>query len=302
MSQPRIDQRIFLRVVELGSIRAAARELGQEPSSVSRRMAGLEARLGTKLLERAGAATRPTAAGQRYYQGARDLIAQFDALEADVSGEAETPTGLLKVNATIDFGQAHVARWLLDFKRHHPGVEVELALSSRNVDLISSATDVAIRVGLQSDSSLIARKLADVPRVLVAAPAYLAARGTPEAPADLADHDFIFFQAEHRQRPLELTDPAGRTHRIPRTGGVTINAARSIVDAVTAGFGLHAGPRWAFQRALEKGEAVELLPDHTQPVLPMYAVRAPSYFVPARTRAFIAFAREKVGTVRGLTL
>ena len=125
----RSDQRLFLRTVELGAIRSVARETGAEPSSVSRRLTALEARLGAKLLDRAQGRTRPTEAGMRYYEGLRALVAQMDALEADVAGEADRPRGLLRVNATIDFGQRFVARWLFDFRALHPEVEFVQARS-----------------------------------------------------------------------------------------------------------------------------------------------------------------------------
>jgi DNA-binding transcriptional LysR family regulator len=275
-------------------VRAVAREAGLEPSSVSRRLTKLEARLGAKLLDRAQAKTRPTDAGQRFYDKMRVLLAQIDALEAD------QPRGLLKVDASIDFGQHHVAKWLFAFREIYAEVEIELTLSSRHVDVVASGIDLAIRVGQQADSTLMSRKLAEVPRVLVASPAYLKRRGMPETPDALAAHDHIFFFPESRRRPLRLTGPDGRVHKIDRQGGVTVNAIYSVVDAVKQGFGIHAGPRWAFQEALDRGEVVELLPDYAQDAMPMHAVWAPAVFVPARIRAFVDFAAKQVRTVPGL--
>ena len=296
----RSDQRLFLRTVELGAIRSVARETGAEPSSVSRRLTALEARLGAKLLDRAQGRTRPTEAGMRYYEGLRALVAQMDALEADVAGEADRPRGLLRVNATIDFGQRFVARWLFDFRALHPEVEVELALSARNVDLTATGTDIAIRVGELPDSSLVARRLATVPRVLAGAPDYLRRAGWPETPADLARLDHVFFLPENRHTPLRLTGPDGTRHEIARKGGVTVNAVTSVVEAVRAGFGISSGPRWAFHEALAAGDVVELLPDFTHEAPPLSAVRAPSVIVPARIRAFTEFAAGAVRAVPGL--
>ncbi len=294
------DERLFLRVVELGSMRAVARETGHEPSSISRRISGLEKRLGTELVQRGSGRTRPTSAGERYYSKMRDLLAQIDAVEAEVSGEIDRPSGLLRVTATIDFGQHHVAQWLLDFKRQHEAVNVELTLSSRNVDLVTAGIDVGIRVGRQPDSSLIQTKLADVPRVLVASPCYLEQSGTPKLPDDLGNHDHVFFLPENRQSPLELIDYEGTTHRVYRSGGVTLNAVHSVVEAVKQGFGIHVGPRWAFHHALETGEVVEVLPEYATSSFPMLAIRAPAVLMPARIQSFIEFARERVREIPGL--
>ncbi|MEM6463437.1 MAG: LysR family transcriptional regulator [Pseudomonadota bacterium] len=300
MYGPFVELKFFLRVIELGSVRAVARESGVEPSSVSRRMTGLEGRLGTKLLERAHAKTRPTEAGRRFYDRIRVLLAQIDAVEAEIGGETETPRGLLRVNTTIDFGQIHASGWLLEFKRLHPPVDVELTLSARNIDLVAEGVDVAIRIGRQPDSALMSRSLAGVPRVLVAAPSYLKQRGLPVRPSDLSDHEHIFFLPETKYQPLRLTGPDGNTHDVHRRGGVTINAIMPVVEAVRQGFGIHLGPRWAFQQALQAGDVVEVLPDYTSPAMPMMAVWAPAVYVPARIRAFIDFAAQKVRSIPGL--
>ncbi len=300
MKTPFAEIELFLRIVELGSIRAAAREADVEPSSVSRRLTGLERRLGTQLIDRGQARSRPTPAGQRYYERMRSLLGQVAAVEADVAGEAELPKGLLKVNAPIDFGRRYVAGWLLEFAERHPDVDVELTLASGFVDLKAEAVDLAIRVGRLPDSSLKASKLADVPRVLVASPAYLARRGQPQRPEDLAHHDHVFFAASNRLQPLKLLAPDGTSVSIPRRGRVTINAVHSAVDAVRAGFGIHAGPRWAFQPALDAGEVVELFPAYRQPTLPMNAIWMPAVLLPARIRAFVNFLRERIRQVPGL--
>jgi DNA-binding transcriptional LysR family regulator len=294
------DIALFLRVVELGSIRAAAREAGLEPSSVSRKVAALERRLKSKLLDRTQAKSHPTDAGERYYQQMRLLLPQIEAVESGVSGEAAEPKGLLRVNAPIDFGQRHVTQWLLDFRKQYPKVDVQLTLSSNFVDLITEGIDIAIRVGQLKDSALKARKLADVPRVLVASPAYLASRGTPMSPAELSQHEHVFFSPANRQHPLLLTGPDGSAYQVERHGGVTINAVHSVVRAVEDGFGIHAGPRWAFYDALQKGSVVELLPDYHQPVMPMNALWSPAVMQPARVRAFIDFIRDAALNVKGL--
>ncbi|QPH52665.1 LysR family transcriptional regulator [Pontivivens ytuae] len=294
------DSALFARVVELGSLRAAALEAGVEPSSISRRMTALETRLGAKLLDRSGARTRPTEAGQRYHAAMRGLMGQIEAVESEISGETLRPSGRLRVAASIDFGQAHVAPWLLDFAREHPEVTPELLLDSRSVDLVRDDIDVAVRVARPPDSALMARKLADVPRALFAAPSWLE-KNPIETVADLAHKTQVFFHPEHRLRPLEITDPDGKLHRLPRGPGVSINAIASIVEAVKAGFGLTAGPLWSFHSALEAGEVVQVLPDHTLPVPPLMALWRPAVVQPAVIRAFVTHIAARAREVPGLT-
>ncbi|MEX0309828.1 MAG: LysR family transcriptional regulator [Tateyamaria sp.] len=291
-------ERTFLRIVELGSIRAVAREASVEPSSLSRKLARLEVRLGTQLIDRA--AQRPTEAGQLYYNKMRALLSQIDALEAAVAGDAGTPRGTLKIGASIDFGQAFVAPWLTQFCGLHDQVTGQLMLDARHVDMVEAGLDLAIRIGVLPDSALMARKLGTAHRVLVASPDYLARRGTPIRAADLADHDHVLYLPEHAKRPLQLTDAQGKEHSMPRRARMTIGAVRSIAQAVAAGMGLHAGPRWAFADMIQRGEVVEVLPDHSQPALPIYAVWAPVAIQPARIRAFVDFAADEIRKVPSL--
>ncbi|WP_299042952.1 LysR family transcriptional regulator [uncultured Tateyamaria sp.] len=292
-------ERTFLRIVELGSIRAAAREAGMEPSSLSRKLARLEVRLGTQLIDRAAQGT--TEAGALYYNKMRALLSQIDALEAAVAGDAGTPRGTLRLGASIDFGQAFVAPWLTQFCQLHDQVQGQLTLDARQVDMVEAGLDLTIRIGTMPDSALMARKLGTAHRVLVAAPAYLARRGTPVMASDLETHDHILFLPEHANRPLRLTDADGKEHSIPRRARMTIGAVRSIADAVAAGMGVHAGPRWAFAEMLRTGQVVEVLPDHTQPALPICAVWPPVAIQPARVRAFVDFAANEIKKVPALS-
>jgi len=298
---PFLSLRHFARAIELGSLRAVAREYGVEPSSISRSLTNLEARLAVQLLDRSQAKSRPTSAGQVYYAKLRHLLSQLDGLEADIRGERDVPSGLLKVNASIDFGQQHVAAWLLDFKDLYPKVEVELTLSARRVDIVAQGIDLAIRIGQQPDSSLVTRKLADNHRVIVASSDYLARKGTPMVPKDLEHHDYVHFLPGSRTTPLELIGPEGTLHKVQRSGGVTIDAIAVIVEAVKRGHGVHTGPRWAFQSALDAGEVVQVLPAFTAVALPIYATWAPAVFLPARVRAFVDFAANRAKLVPGLS-
>ncbi len=291
----------FLKTVQLGSIRAAARALGQDPSGISRRITQLEQRLGAHLVDRAGSRTTVTEQGRVYYERLKMIVDQLEALEAEVSGEVVHPSGMLRVTASIDFGQEFLTDWLLEFRTLHPQVEFDLVLSGGYLDLNQNGIDVAIRVGQLPDSSLVARKLANVPRVLVASPGYLSRKGVPKSPNDLSGHEFVFFTSRNRSQKLVLTGDGGTVFEVSRSGGVAVNAVRSAVKAVRAGQGIHSGPLWAFAELIDKGHVTVVLPGYTQEASPLYAVRQPAVVVPARIARFLDFVEEKAATVKGLT-
>lgn len=299
-SMQRAEETAFLKTVQLGSIRAAARDLGLDASGVSRRITALERRLGAQLVDRSGKRTRVTEQGRIFFERLRDIVDQLEALEAEIGGESIHPTGLLRVTSAIDFGQQFLTGWLLEFRALHPSVEFDLILSSSFLDMSQSRIDVALRVGSLPDSSLIARKLADVPRVLVAAREYLDRKGRPQTHADMGDHDFVFFSPDHRNQPLKLIGPGGEPVQAPRGHGVAINAVRSVVEAVSAGAGIHNGPLWAFADRIAAGDLEVVLPAYSLPTLPLHVLRPPSKVTPARVTAFSDFIAKKVRDVNGL--
>ena len=296
----RAEEMAFLRTVQLGSIRAAARDLGLDASAVSRRITALEHRLGTRLVDRTGKKTRVTEQGRHFFERLGEIIDELEALEAEIGGESLHLTGLLRVTSAIDFGRRFLTGWLLEFRALHPTVEFDLILSSSFLDMSQSRIDVALRTGALPDSSLIARKLADVPRVLVAAKAYLDRKGRPQTHEDLGDHDFVFFSPDHRNQPLALINPNGGHVQASRGHGVAINAVSAIVEAVAAGAGIHNGPLWAFADRIATGEVEVILPEYRLPALPLHILRLPSTVTPARVTVFGDFIAAKVSGVNGL--
>lgn len=289
---PGADERLFLRVVEAGSLKAAAGQLGTDPSTVSRRVAALEARLGVKLLDRSTRRTTPTDAGARYFEGLRRLVDEESALEADVSGGKDVPRGRLRVAAAAEFGARFVVPVVEELHRDAPELAIELVLGSAFTDLGEEGIDVAIRVGRLSDSSLVARKLGVVPRVLVASPAYLRARGRPKRPEDLAGHEMIFYTRSNAHA-IELGEGADAvTVRVD--GRLTLNSVSGIRALVEAGRGIHLGPRWAFHDAIADGRVEALLPSWPLRAYPLHAVHVPAAHVPAKIRAFVERMASRV--------
>lgn len=293
-------EQTFIRVVEMGSIRAVARERNVEPSSISRKINSLEKRLRVKLLDRTGGHSKVTESGTLYFNSIKVLLDQIEALEMKVSGEEDTPKGLLKITASIDFGQTLVVPWLLEFRELYPDVQVELVLSSEFKNLSMDEFDVAIRIGELKDSALIARKLASVPRILVASKDYLSHSSIPKTPEELEGHEFVFFRASNRKKPLTVNDKSGKEYKLNCHGSVTVNAVNSVIQAVRSGCGMNMGPRWAFLKYVESGELVEILPNLRLPSPSMYAIWKPAAVQPARIRAFVNFIAQKAKSVPGL--
>lgn len=285
------NETLFLRVVEAGSLKAAAEQIGSDPSAVSRKISALERRLGVKLLERSTKRSTPTEAGQDYYDGMRRIIDEQAALEAHVTGLVDRPTGRLSVTAPVDFGAKFVAPILAKLQDEAPDLTIDLRLGSAFSDLVGQGLDVAIRIGKLEDSSLIAKRLAFVPRVLVAAPAYLERHDPIASARDLERHDFIHYRPGDRQVEITL-EKDGTPETITASGKFSANSVTAIRALVVAGRGLHKGPVWAFEDELRSGAVVPVLPDWSIAAYPVHALYAPSAFVPAKIRRLIDLAGE----------
>lgn len=255
---------------------------------MSRKISALESRLGLKLLERSTKRSKPTEAGQDYYEGLRRIIDEQAALEAHVSGLVDNPTGRLSVTAPVDFGAKFVAPVLAALQDESPDLTIDLRLDSAFSDLIGQGLDVAIRIGQLKDSSLIGKRLGVVPRVLVAAPSYLAGRAPIQTAKDLEQHDFIHYRPGDRQVDLTL-EKDGVPETITAHGHFSANSVTAIRALVVAGRGIHKGPVWAFEEELRDGKVVPVLPDYA---IEAYPVHAPSAFLPAKIQRFIDLTAE----------
>jgi len=195
----RLDElAIFVAIVEAGSLIGASRRLRRSPPVVTRALRALEDRIAVRLVERTTRRLAPTEAGNALAQRARALLADYDAA---LDGVAQAPVrGVLRITAPVQFGRRHVAPVVSVFLNEYPDVQVELTLNDRNLDLIEERLDVAVRIGALADSALVARQVGSVRRVVVASPEYLARRGEPRTPSDLATHETIFGMARSAAR------------------------------------------------------------------------------------------------------
>jgi DNA-binding transcriptional LysR family regulator len=284
----RLDElETFVAVLETGSLAGAARRLRRSAPAVTRTLAALEARVGTRLVERTTRRLAVTEAGRRLAEEARPLLAAYAA--AIAREEAGPLRGHIRVSAPLVFGRRHVAPLVARFLDLHPGVSVELVLNDRNLDLVDEGLDLALRIAVLADSSLVARRVGEVRRLTVAAPAYLDRRGVPLQPSDLADHDLVFSSTQ--AGPVEWRFETRRgpvTVRLrPR---LMINAIEPVIEAVVAGRGVTRVFSYQVADELAAGTLVRLLRDVEPPPIPVQLVTASARLMPARVRAFLDFA------------
>jgi DNA-binding transcriptional LysR family regulator len=258
----------FVAVVEHGGFAAASRALHRSPPTITRIVGDLEARLGVRLLDRTSRRCAPTEAGRRLADDARNLLADYDqALGAAAEGAAAL-RGTLRITASHFFGRAHVAPLVMSFVGAHPDIYAELDLSDRPADLHGEGLDLAVRIGPISDLSLTARRVGSVRRVIVASPAYLAARGVPRTAADLEAHDLIQYGPQS-DLPWTLMDPDGRPAVVRTRPRFTVNQADAKLDAARAGRGLVSALSYQVHDDLIAGTLVKVMPDHEPEVVPV---------------------------------
>jgi DNA-binding transcriptional LysR family regulator len=269
---------LLVQVAEAGSLSAAGRRLGLPLTTVSRRIADLEAHLGARLLVRSNRRAELTEAGAAYLQSARRILAEVVEAEATASGAFRSVRGEVTVTAPLVFGRLHVLPLVTDFLRAWPEVEVRLILSDRNAHLADDHVDLAVRIGQLPDSSLKALKVGAVQRVTVASPAYLAASGMPVVPADLTQHSCIAFSG------LGLPDRwEFRAETVAIRPRLTVSTAEAALDAAEAGLGVTRV--LSYQTA---GRALDLLLDAFAPdPVPVSLVHADQGAPPMKLRALV---------------
>ena len=291
------DMSIFAKVVSAGSLSAAARELGLSPAVVSRRLAALEARLGTRLLHRTTRSLHLTDEGASYYEACARIIAEVEEADAAASAGRAAPQGTLRVALPASFGHQHVTPLVPRFAERYPKVRLALSLSDRNVNVIEEGFDVAVRIAQLEDSSLAARRLAPNRRVVCASPEYLRRHGTPRTPAELAEHDFLIYKWDGGfAQTLEYRDPLGKAGEARVTGRFACDNWEVLREWALAGLGIALKSTWDVHRNLADGSLVALLPGYSFDTgVAIYAVYPHRRYLAAKTRAFVEFLLESFG-------
>ena len=280
------DMELFVRVVETGSFSAAARDLRLGQPAISKTIAGLENRLGVRLLVRSTRRLTPTEAGHAFYERALRAIGEANEAEAAAQGAGAGLEGRLRISSPVTFARLHLVPKLSEFLDAHPKVRLELVMDDRVVDLVAENIDAALRMGVLTDSSLKARKLAHAERLAVATPDYLARRGIPSTPADLLKHDGIIYgQSSGGQEWLFRRGTSETSIRIQ--GRLTLSAAEGVREAVLAGQGFAISSRWMFAPELASGEVVSVLNKWTLPAMDLWVIYPSGHLTSAKARAFV---------------
>ena len=291
----RLDElTVLLAVLETGSLAAAARRLRRSPPSITRALAALEHRVGARLVERTTRNLTFTEAGRTLAAQARAVLAGYaEAVRA--SGDASL-RGTVRVTAPQLFGRRHVAPLVTTFLGLHPDLRVELVLSDRNLDLIEDGLDVAVRIGPLADSSLVARRVGEVRRMLVASPAYLAARGTPRTPGELARHDAIF--SSGRPMPAEWRFPEGARGRLVRLAPrLLVNDVEAALVGARMGRGIAMALSYQVADDVSAGTLIRLLPEFEPLPLPVQLLVPGGPYMAPRVRVFLDYIARHLGTL-----
>jgi DNA-binding transcriptional LysR family regulator len=288
---------VFSRVVEAGSLSAAARELGVSTAVVSRTLAALEARLGVRLVNRTTRSLHLTDEGASYYETSQRILAEIDEADAAVTSRRIEPKGVLKVALPASFGHQHIAPLVPRFAQRYPKVELALSLSDRSINLIEEGFDLAVRIAELKDSSLAARKLAPNRRVVCASPAYLREHGEPRTPQDLTRHNCLVASWEHGfAMAWEYKSPVGKRGTVRVTGRYACDNWEVLRDWAVAGLGVALKSTWDVRRQLAEGSLIPLLPGYDFGTdVGIYAVYPHRRHLPAKTRVFIDFLAESFG-------
>ncbi|ETX28639.1 LysR family transcriptional regulator [Roseivivax isoporae LMG 25204] len=280
---------VIVAVANAGAFAAAGAKLGMSPPAVTRAVAALEDRLGARLLNRTTRRLSLTEAGVRYVETTRRLLAEIEAAERSAGGASSAPRGHLTATCSVMFGRLHLVDLVSAFLREQPALTASVTLLDRVVDLVDEGVDVAVRIGALPDSSLVAARVGQTRRLLVAAPDYLARRGRPERPEDLKAHDIIAFSGLMPGQDLSLTAGSGRKATIALSPRLRLNDAAAAIDAAERGDGICLVLSYMVARQVRDGRLVPVLERFMPPAVPIQIVYPHARLLAPKIRAFVDF-------------
>jgi DNA-binding transcriptional LysR family regulator len=286
------EMEAFIGVVETGSFSGAARRLRIGQPAVSKLIAQLESRLGAKLLLRSTRGLTPTEAGLAFFERAKRSIAEADEAEVVARGANTSLSGRLRLCAAVTFARLHVIPRLPIFLAQHPELDIEVILDDRNVDLVETGIDVALRMGALADSTLTARKIGQSRRCVVGTPAYFERAGTPQVPQDLTAHQAVIYDRKGGGTNWLFSNGSAQS-AVTLSGRVRVTAAEGVREAVLVGLGFAVASQWMFDPELRNGTVRAVLEDWTLPPIDLWAVFPTGRQASAKARAFAAFIEEQ---------
>src|SRR6478735_5353917 len=288
----RIDaMQAFVAVADGQGFAPAARKLGLSPSAVTRLIAALEQRLGARLLQRTTRQVTLTDAGSRYLERVRRILADVEEAEQAVEGERTRPGGRLVISAPVGFGRLHVSPVVSAYLKRFPEVGADLRLSDRMVNLVEDGVDLAVRIGHLPDSTLVARHVGEMRRIVVASTGYLKARGEPKRPEEIAAHDTIQFGAMTASPDWRFVED-GREVRVATTPRLSTNSADAAIQYAEAGGGLTRVLAYQAAESLKAGRLKIVLAPFAPPALPIHIVYPTSRLLSAKVRTFVDLVTE----------
>lgn len=279
----------FVYVVETGSFSAAARRLNIGQPAVSKTIAQLEARLAVRLLLRSTRGLTPTEAGLAFFDRAKRAIEEANEADNAARGAASGLTGNLRICAAVTFGRQHIVPYLGPFLDQNPDLNIDLMLDDRNINLVEEGVDIALRMGVLSDSGLTARKIAECRRVVLGTPQYFEKHGEPACPADLTKHQAVVYTLGGGAHwPFKK---AGEEQPVIISGRIRANAAEGLREAVLAHLGLTMASEWMFSQELASGVVKEVMSDWALPNQDLWAVFPTGRMASAKARAFVDYVQ-----------
>jgi DNA-binding transcriptional LysR family regulator len=293
--------RTFARVVERGSFSAVARETRLGQATISRHLKELETGLGVSLLQRTTRRLGTTEAGGLYYERAKTILALVEQTHENLQAAQASIGGTIRVSCTSAFGVLHLCRILFAFQDAQPHIRIDLNLTDERVDLVKEGVDLVVRLGPLSDSTLVAHRLGEAQRVLIASPDYLRRHGEPRRPRELAAHNGIRFAGLTDSDTLRLTGPGGRVETVAFGGNFQVDQALGVREALLAGRGLGPAHRWLVADLVEAGRLHIILPDYRLAPVPLNVLMVSGRSHLTRVRLLINFLGKQVTTVAGIS-
>jgi DNA-binding transcriptional LysR family regulator len=287
--------RAFVMVVETGSLTQAAERLGIAVSAVSRRLKDLELRLGAPLIQRTTRRMYLNEVGQGFYDRCKAVLDELEAAQQEVLNSGGALNGVLRISTPLSFGVTHMSSAIAQFMHAHPEVRIEMDLSDKRVDLVAEGFDLAIRIGVLSDSSLIAKKITEVKKTPCAAPDFLERYPKITKPEDLAALPALIYSNDRTPTDWPYTSPEGKSGVIRMTSRLTASNGDVLREAAIAGLGVGCLPNFLHYDAINNGLLRPVLANYDWTGLDVFAVYPKTTILPKRTRAFVDFMAARYG-------
>ena len=287
------ELQLFVQIVNAGNLSAAARALNSSPAAMSRGLSALESRLGVRLVTRTSRSFELTEEGQLFYERCARIVADIAEAEAEASSKGDAVKGMLRVGAPMELGRRMIAPIITDFRQRFPEVQVHLMLSDAGLDVIDDGLDVALRIGLPADSSVIAKKILSAKRIVCASPSYLRKHGVPEKPSDLLQHDCIRLVRGRRVMDTWLFQDQGKRFEVIVNGTLSTTSGEVVHDWVRAGKGIALKAAWDLQPEIAAGTIIQCLSEFWCDEIDLFAICANRQHLSPRIRAFLDFVARK---------